>query len=169
MVVCFVKEFQTLIVGVLGFGGVIATLLMNARLNRQQHLRQVEHERTALKAALSTELSIIRDAFADRIKMIGDGTETNGMWVPVDTMTDVYTQTIDKLGLFSRDQVNLVMRAYLLIRSVPDRLKLMEGEEGLHDRSGGGYLWISRKHVVDARRMHESFQGDIVRAISALE
>jgi hypothetical protein len=159
------KEYQTLVVGILGFTGVILTLFTNARLNRKQHTRQIEHERTALKAALSIELSIIRDAFRDRIETIGNTTGTPGMWVPVDTMTDAYSRLIDKIGLLSREQVNLVMRAYLLIRAVPERLRLMGG---LH-ATRAGYLWVSSEHVGDARRMHENFIGDIERAIAAVQ
>jgi hypothetical protein len=161
------KEYQTLIVGAIGFTGVILTLLTNAWLNRKQHTRQVEHERAALKAALSTELCIIRDTFRDRIEMIGDTPGTRGMWVPLDTMTDAYTRLVDKIGLLSRGQVNLVMRAYLLIRAVPDRLRLMEGSSEI--RPGASYLWVSNEHIVDARRMHENFLGDIESAISALK
>ncbi len=98
MASCFLTQYQTLIVGLLGFTGVILTLLTNARLNRKQHARQIEHERTALKAALSTELSIIRDTFRDRLEMIGEPTGSQGMWVPLDTMTDVYGRVLDKIG-----------------------------------------------------------------------
>src|ERR1700722_373942 len=90
------KEYQTLIVGALGFIGVILTLLTNAALDRRQHTRQIEHERTALKAALSAELCIIRDSFDDRIKMIGQAQEGRGIMVPLDTMTGVYTKVIEK-------------------------------------------------------------------------
>jgi hypothetical protein len=71
------EEYQTPTVGALGFAGVILALLTNARLNRKQHTRQVEHERTTLKAALSAELSIIRDSYDDRIKMFRGAPEGN--------------------------------------------------------------------------------------------
>ena len=164
---CYLIKFQTLIVGVLGFSGVIITLFTNAWLNRKQHTRQIEHERTALKAALSTELSIIRDAFRDRIEMIRDATRTQGIWVPLDTMTDVYTRLIEKIGLLSREQVDLVMRAYLLIRQMPERLRLIEGMRKI--QPGDGYLWVSSEHAGGARKMHENFLGDIERAIAALK
>ncbi|MHB8474744.1 MAG: hypothetical protein ACYDBZ_00460 [Steroidobacteraceae bacterium] len=163
---CFLTQYQTIIVGLLGFGGVILTLRTNARLNREQHTKQVEHERTALKAALSAELSIIRDTFRDRIEMIGSPAESQGMWVPVDTMTDVYGRILDKIGLLSREQVDLVLRAYLLIRAVPERLRLMEGSPKVEP--GATYLYVGSKHIVDARRMHENFIQDIERAIAAL-
>jgi len=166
MASCFLTQYQTLIVGLLGFTGVILTLLTNARLNRKQHARQIEHERTALKAALSTELSIIRDTFRDRLEMIGEPTGSQGMWVPLDTMTDVYGRVLDKIGLLSREQVNLVLRAYLLIRAVPERLRLMEGSPEIEP--GATYLHVGSKHVGDARRMHENFLGDIEKAIAAL-
>ena len=129
-----IKEYQTLVVGALGFTGVILTLIMNARLNREQHTRQIEHERTGLKAALSTELSIISDTFRDRIEMIGDPP---------------------------------VLRAYLLIQAVPDRLRLMQG---MHEiQPGARYLWIESNQARAVRRMHENFLGDIEKAIAALQ
>jgi hypothetical protein len=78
------REYQTLIVGALGFTGVIITLLANAALTRRQHARQVDHERSALKAALGAELSIIRDAYMDRIKTISEAPATQGMLMPLD-------------------------------------------------------------------------------------
>jgi hypothetical protein len=162
---CLLPEYQTLIVGALGFAGVIATLFTNAWLSRKQHTRQVDQERTALKAALSAELSIIRDAFLDRIKMVAEAPETQSMLVPLDTMTEVYGRTVDKLGLFSRDQVNLVLRAYILIRQMPDRLRFFQGPE---ETPPAGYLRISSKHVGHVRQMHENFLVDINSAISAL-
>jgi hypothetical protein len=159
------KEYQTLIVGALGFTGVILTLLANAWLNRKQHTRQVEHERTALKAALSAELSIIRDSYVDRINMIGDGA-TQSMLVPLDTMTGVYEKAIEKIGLLSRDQVDRVLRAYLLVHQMPDRLRFFQDYQTESERNG--YLRIAGKHVGHVREMHENFLIDINRAIAAL-
>jgi hypothetical protein len=64
---CLVKQFQTLIVGGLGFLGVMATLAMNAYLARRQHTRQIRHEANALRIALRAELEMLREAFQDRI------------------------------------------------------------------------------------------------------
>lgn len=161
------KEYQTLIVGALGFIGVILTLLTNAALNRRQHTRQIEHERTALKAALSVELTIIRDVYLDRIKSIREAPATQGMLVPLDTMTDVYSKAIEKIGLLTRDQVNLVMRAYILIRQMPDRLRFFHGPEEI--QTVEGYLRIEKKNVGYVGQMHENFLEDINSAIAALE
>ena len=46
--------------------------------------------------------------------MIGQGA-TQSLLVPLDTMTDVYDKVIEKIGLLSRDQVNRVLRTYLLV------------------------------------------------------
>lgn len=161
------KEYQTLIVGALGFTGVIFTLLTNAWLNRKQHTRQVEHERTALKAALSAELSIIRDTFVDRINMIGEGA-TRSMLVPLDTMTGVYERVIEKIGLLSRDQVNRVLRAYLLIQQMPDRLRFFQDNNEIEPERNG-YIRIDAKHIGNVREMHVNFLVDIDSAIAALE
>jgi len=63
-VITLIKEYQTLIVGGLGFVGVIATLLTNARLTRRQYARQIERESSNVKAALRSKLGIIRAAFS---------------------------------------------------------------------------------------------------------
>ena len=44
----FIKNYQTLIVGVLGFIGVMATLVLNAWLERKAEWRRIEHETSIL-------------------------------------------------------------------------------------------------------------------------
>jgi hypothetical protein len=61
-----------LIVGGVGFTGVILTLATNASLARRQHVRQVEHERTVVRTALRAELEAIAKAYRDRIEMLSE-------------------------------------------------------------------------------------------------
>jgi hypothetical protein len=150
----------------LGFIGVIITLLTNAALNRKQHTRQIDHERTALKAALSAELSIIRDSFDERIKMLCEAQEGRGMLVPLDTMTGVYNKVIEKLGLLSGDQGQSGVEAYLLVQAMPDRLRFFQDDTEI-DPERNGYLRIASKHVGNVREMHENFLADINDAIGS--
>jgi len=113
VVITLIKEYQTLIVGGLGFVGVIATLLTNARLTRRQYARQIERESSNVKAALRSELGIIRAAFQDRIEMLVDPAPNQSALIPLDTMTDVYSSLIDRVGLLSEHQIDVVMRPYL--------------------------------------------------------
>jgi hypothetical protein len=54
-----VERFQTLVVGITGFAGVIASLVVNAWLARRQQAQRVEHERDVLRTALRAELGVL--------------------------------------------------------------------------------------------------------------
>ena len=60
-----ILDFQTLIVGALGFAGVIYTLRANSTASRKQHERVVNHECEVLKTALRAELIHIQGAYSD--------------------------------------------------------------------------------------------------------
>jgi hypothetical protein len=83
-------------------------------------------------------------------------------------MTDVYTHSIERLGLLSSEQVKLVMRAYLLIRAVPERLRLLPVEQGAESLPDNSFIWVASKNAGIARQLHENFLEDIDKAISAL-
>jgi hypothetical protein len=65
-----VQEFQSLIVGTLGFAGVIITLVLNARYAREQRREERSHECQTLRVALIEELSINRMSLARNIEEI---------------------------------------------------------------------------------------------------
>jgi hypothetical protein len=44
------------------------------------------------------------------------------MLVPLETITDIYKSMIGRLGLLSRSEIQAVLRAYLLIQQMPDRI-----------------------------------------------
>lgn len=51
----FVERFQTMIVGALGFFGVIGTLRANAQSARTEHQRQLDTKRSTLRRILAAE------------------------------------------------------------------------------------------------------------------
>jgi len=60
----FASEFQTAIVGIIGFGGVILTQVLNARYARQREEAALKSKRDAVTAAILTELKVFRDVIA---------------------------------------------------------------------------------------------------------
>lgn len=162
---CFIKQYQTLIVGGLGFLGVMATIAMNAGLARRQHDRQIHHDARVLRTALRAELEIIRDAFRDRIAMIDEAQskqQNKGLFVPLNTMTDVYMKVIDRIGLLSVPEVGAVLRAYILIRQMPERLRVLSAKEA------ADFLYFDSSEVGPVKRMHENYLKDIDRALAVL-
>ena len=165
----FLDRFQTLVVGALGFIGVIATIATSAWLTRRQYSRQIKHEGDMLRVALRAELEIIRDAFVDRINTIADAEEHHiSVLVPLDTMTDTYSRLLEKIGLLSQDEVRAAMKAYLLVRQMPERLKLLRSEHGTVLEKEKGYALIDGDLFSAVQEMHENFLKDIETALSAL-
>ncbi len=163
----FAKDFQTLIVGVLGFSGVIFTLRVNSRLSRDQHERNITHEREVLKAALRAELELIHHAFTDKsISLEGDH-ENIGAFFPEETHTKIYNKCIEKLGLLSPEQVSAVIEAYTVIDEVPTRLRLLTSE---HDSflNNPGYIFIERKYDETATGIYKAFLPTIEKALNLL-
>ncbi len=54
------ERFQTAIVGVLGFAGVIIALIVNARLARRAREWVRDDERASIRAALVAEMKVIK-------------------------------------------------------------------------------------------------------------
>lgn len=135
-------DFQTFIVGVLGFVGVISTLLTNAYLQRRQHDRQVTHEARTLRIALKTEPELIATAFRERIKSIDNAGESSAILIPLDTMTDTYAKLIDRIGLLSAEEVRTTMTAYVLIRQMPQRIELLARSQATREERETGFAHI---------------------------
>jgi hypothetical protein len=166
----FIKQYQTLIVGGLGFLGVMATIATNAWLARRQHSRQVRHDTKALRVALRSELEMIRDAFRDRVTMIESSQpkQREGIFIPLNTMTDVYSQFISRIGLLSESEIRAVMRAYLLVRQMPERLALLELQPTSHVERPTGFIFIEGRHLATVKQMHKNYLTDIDQALSLI-
>ena len=91
----FFEKFQTFLLGLLGFAGVIYTIIMNARLARQQHERELSHERTALRTALCAEIEILRGSYEDRSQTLRKNNCGNFVLIPEYVPNQVYRQLLD--------------------------------------------------------------------------
>jgi hypothetical protein len=166
----FVLQFQTLIVGGLGFLGVMVTLFTNAALARRQHTRQIRHEANALRIALRAELEMLREAFRDRIATIAEAQpdRSHGVLIPLGTMTDVYERSIDRIGLLSIGQINAVLRAYILVRQMPERLELLARKHATEEERARGFAHASGDYFEAVWHMHENYLNHIDLALSVL-
>ena len=167
----FIRQFQTLVVGIVGFVGVVITLMVNAVLARRQQDRAIRHQTNTLRVALRAELEIIREAFLDRIEAIKEAetnTRTRSMLIPLDTMTDVYTQLIDQIGLLSRKETAAVVRAYILIRQMPQRIELLSKQHATEVEKARGFAEVDGDLFAAVKTMHENYLADIDGAITAL-
>lgn len=83
-------------------------------------------------------------------------------------MTDVYERSIDRIGLLSIGQISVVLRAYILVRQMPERLRLLAREHGTEEERDRGFAHIGSEYFEAVWHMHENSLNDIDVAISAL-
>jgi len=159
------ERFQTFFVGLLGFAGVIYTIIMNARLTRQQRERELIHERTALRAALIAELKGLRQTYEDRSNQLRKGESGQSALIPEYVSNQVYSQLLNRIGLLTAEEIESVMDAYILTAELPVRLKLLAKDTAEHP----GYIQVSEKYAEVAAKMHDTFLPKIDKALASLQ
>ncbi|MCC6891075.1 MAG: hypothetical protein IT536_21315 [Hyphomicrobiales bacterium] len=134
----FISAHQTLIVGILGFIGVMATLAFNARLARKAEDRKIAHERRVLRVALVEEMKVQRDALlhaGEGAKVAKTGKEPKqDALTPLRRWTDVFERSIDRLGLLNPDEVAAVLDAYLPLKELTSKIRILESRIPPHQR-----------------------------------
>lgn len=163
-----IKDFQWLLVGAVGFVGVIVTLLVNAGLARRQHTRQVEHDATVLRLALRAELETIRHILRDWLDTFNDPDGGKGFFTPLESVTDVYERTLEQLGLPKEHEIRAVMYAYLPIRQLPEVLKLLEQSYLSPSERAHGGAYKEGSYGQGLKRLHESALEGVEKTLSVI-
>jgi hypothetical protein len=138
---------------------------MNAWLSRRQHVREIHHEARVLRAALKAELEVIREAFNDRIEIINNAGTSRSMLVPLDTMTDVYASLINRIGFLSERETRAVVRAYVLVRQMPERIKVLSRQHGTQEEREVGWANVDGQLFGALKKLHENYLTDIEAAL----
>ena len=108
-------DFQTLLVGAVGFLGVILTLIANARLSRKAEKDSLEQRRLSVVAAVTAELTLFRATFDRLSEHADEDTE----WVVVPRMELRHFEAVtDEIGLLGPDLCKDVLNAILAIEEI---------------------------------------------------
>lgn len=161
-IILLFERYQTFIVGLMGFAGVIYAMSKNAKLARTQHEREKDHEKLAIKNALTEELKFIRNSYRMRIKDLSSTNEGTSM-VLLNVFNDVYLQLISKIGVLEPEKVKLVMNAYLAASELPSKIKFLAIESPHPD-----YLQFPSSEFPRLIEIHESHLTEIEQALSAI-
>jgi hypothetical protein len=165
----FFYRFQTAIVGILGFAGVIVTIRQNANLVRRQYQREIDHEKNALRVALCSELEAIRRTYDDRINLCKVHREQGPVLIPIVVENRIYLKLNEKLGLLSGEEIAAVIEAYSLVSELPDRLKLLELEYSTKTEESRGYFFVSGDQIEVVEATHKAFLEKIKIAIQYMQ
>lgn len=121
------EDFQTSIVGIIGFIGVIVTLIVNARISRS-HARDIRrHEKLALVRGLLVEIESHTTSINKTIKDLKDhralipGEE---LCVPF-LRTPIFDGNVSRIGLISDSYTYECINGFLLIKEYNNFLTLL--------------------------------------------
>ena len=128
------EYLATVVASLVGFLGVVLTLLWNAYLSRRAQHSQWEnersriesdqrHERLALRTALLSELRVAREhtrrtlATYEEVKAPADGKPSRGAVVPISDFDQIFRASLPRIGLLSASEVDKVVAAYAKLRA----------------------------------------------------
>ncbi|WP_065321299.1 hypothetical protein [Tritonibacter mobilis] len=104
------EQFQTTIVGIVGFIGVIWTLRANAKNAREEHGRQIGSRRTALRRILAAEFRNYRRALKKNL----EAQPPNDGLLSVGRIHRLFSEQIAAdLGLLDLDEIDVVVNALI--------------------------------------------------------
>lgn len=161
----FLEKFQTGIVGLLGFTGVILTLFVTAHISRRQAREGQEHERKVLAHALLAELTSLRRSTEGNAQDLRDGTSaTPGMLIPAAHATPVFDANVARLGLLGDGQVGPILEAYIYLEEFDRNLALFS-----HPDHSERYRVVEAGYITRVTTMLESLLPRLDAAIAALK
>jgi hypothetical protein len=102
----WIKDYQTIIVGTVGFSGVIFTLFINGLLSRIAHEREVQHRKKTLRTALLAELRWNQD-WSNNLKANSSNT-----FLSFRAFNEIYRANLGNIGLLDYDEVRSITIAY---------------------------------------------------------
>ncbi|MGD2118239.1 MAG: hypothetical protein PVG66_07765 [Chromatiales bacterium] len=162
------QTYQTLIVGALGFIGVIITMLANAKMQRQQYERKILHEANSLRIALKTELNGNRRSFEGRIKQFEEPVEFGNALIQNRSNDKIYNELLSSIGLLTEYEVEQVTQAYDFLAEIPYRIRVIvsTGEIGGFNDD---FISIPKSHQKTVKKIHEVAVPIISKAIEAID
>ncbi|PHQ96449.1 MAG: hypothetical protein COB40_08205 [Marinosulfonomonas sp.] len=112
---CFLRNYQTLVVGLLGFIGVISTLIFNAWMSRNEEKRGRRNKAKSIKMALVSELHLIREAINNANKSLKEkSNDTNdSRLIPNTPLDNLFRALMGELTVLEPNTVSAILNAYL--------------------------------------------------------
>ena len=119
----FLKEFQTAIVGVLGFVGVILTLNFNARLARRQHKLEQAERRKVVEIGLHEEFRAFLQMVERNIEHLDPG---KGGYLNIPRIRPVISDhLIQDVGMLERGKAQAALKGVMTMQDLNRKLTLL--------------------------------------------
>ncbi|WP_434999734.1 hypothetical protein ACRZ5S_18100 [Vibrio scophthalmi] len=121
-------HYQTLIAGVVGFLGVIISIVANGYFARKQERDLRAHAKSSVIAALRSELRVNFETIKVRSAQLHkDHDETKNGFLPLVVFNEVYKHSLAQLGVLDEEQAEYIIKVYLLLEELPTKMALLPG------------------------------------------
>ena len=165
---CMLETYQTFLTGLLGFAGVIITMIVNAKLQRDSQSRQMDHEANAIRVAIKSELIANKNAYENRIQQFDKHSDFSHALVPINTIDSVFKSLQNKIGLLTETELENIFNAYLLIQDLPYRTIIYAGTDAVGGLNND-FIKLDKEQQTVVSDMHRNFLLDIERAIQSID
>jgi len=162
------ERYQTFIVGVIGFVGVIYTISTNARLTRSQHKREINYEKLAIRTALIEELTLLSAGYKERIEKLTPENCEGSVYIPTHVPNDAYIHLMSKIGLLGPKEIKTVMVAYQLACELPIRLGFLVVNAD-STQANRDYIKINNSEISTTAELHKRFLLTFKEALTVLK
>jgi len=165
---CYLKTYQTLVAGIVGFTAVVFTMLANAYLQRAQHKRAIQHEKQALRSALKAELNANIQIYEHRIEQFNEPGGDKDALMQNKVQDNVYNRLLEKIGILEPGEIKAIIEAYQLIYETPYRIRILVGTDAI-----GGFenehIRLKSEHIGTVKKIHKALMPKILAAIESID
>ena len=153
-------QFQTAIVGIVGFIGVILTLRTNSKNAREEHLRQLGTRRAALRRLLAAELR----NYSRALKMNLEAQHPKDEFLSVGRIHRLFSEQLAAdLGLLELEEIDIVVNALISLDGMEHFL------EKISSQASGTRFILPPKSLEEFNRVCSTTADALNYAIQALE
>jgi hypothetical protein len=139
------EQFQTTIVGIVGFVGVIWTLRTNSKNAREEHKRQLGSRRTALRRILAAEFRNYERALRKNLET----QHPNDEFISIGRIQRLFSEQLTRdLGLLELDEIDVVVNALVSFDGMQHFLENISSESSdtrflLHSEAWEEFLIVN--------------------------
>ena len=162
----------------IGFVGVIVTLVVNAWLGRRAQQKQWNHEQDRRNEQLIRERIALRSAFLGELKVSLQNTRgivqayeeaiksrLKSAVIPVAVSDDVYRNAIARIGLLSEPEIRKIADAYVRLRGRREILRTLNDKTPRSDH----FVVVSAQKIPDEIAATNNMIAFIEGTVSLLE
>jgi hypothetical protein len=150
--VTLITTYDTTVIGLLGFIGVMATIWYNSKIDRDAHARKMTYDKNAVLSAILEEVRIIIRVLQKHKSIeYKDGSTAI---VSRERADIVFKSMISRIGILEEKTINLMIATYYTYETLNNSIALISSETT--EAKYANFFEISPSNVESFKTMSES-------------